>query len=134
MSDQKEVRRYYDFSSLLSPAPHLQQLETKLILMSLGDVGMHKLVTQTATNSLAICSDIAYGKSRYLKFVGTEKEIDWSIREFSKLRSPDALAEAVRANFILQPGSQTIYTHLFNFEIDMIKRKVKSEPLKIKSN
>jgi len=126
---QKEIRRYYDFSRLLVPAKQPDHDFCTSIMMSLGDKGMRNLVTKTATHSFVMLNDIKYNISKQSKFLATEKEMDNSNNTFSKLDA-DSLTEAVHMNFIFQPGSQQIYTLLFNFEIDMICRRVKSEPLR----
>lgn len=129
MSEGKEVRRYYDFSHLLAPAKALPYLEHAIFIDTLGEKQAVNLTAECLAQAAAIYTDIMYEKKLTDKFLGTEEEMDRSLAFLRKLSMKDIWMYSTD-NFALRPALGPIYSKLYWQEIQMMRKKSKTEPLR----
>lgn len=133
--DQKEIRRYYDFSYLLFPAKPVSSTELLNLSTLLGMPTMKNLIVKSAVNAFVLASDIEVEKlvpGSVKEYASSEANIDRVTSGMLKLNMQDIAIDVMRG-FIEQPGANRIYGHLLDFEISMLHRGVKSEPVRIKT-
>lgn len=133
-NDEKEIRRYYNFNYLLNPAPTLERSELEQFAYNLGEKTCKNVMIKSIVNSMLISNDIVYAKKPHgsVVFNATELAIDIATRGLQEKNIPAIYKELVMA-MATQPNVSELYGHLFDFEMDMLRRKTFSEPKKVKT-
>jgi hypothetical protein len=116
-SDQRKLRRYKDFSDLLSQAPVYNREFQLLVLNSLSLAEVKELIADVLTYSMCVYGDNRGAKTKDDIYVMTRELYEATYQEFFAAQTVKQLADKLLQIVMVFPEIKPLYDENLNFEL-----------------